>query len=165
MNRTNHSVRSIFDDTEEERESLRGPKLSKVSLSHVWCLARVMLTENYILKEDMLDRQTRDIEELSKHVSAVSHMTGLIYDQIVQSSQYVILTLLKVHKILLLTFSSIYRDIDGLEQGMDSSRTRLEQITNRTKGLVNRAGGPRYCCIIMFLSTTAIILLMLVLYT
>jgi hypothetical protein len=43
--------------------------------------------------------------------------------------------------------------------------TRIDFITNRTQKMIARAGGPRYCCMIAILSTTALILFMLVLYT
>jgi len=76
-------------------------------------------------------------------VSAVTQMTNLIYDQVIQSTA----------------------ELDQLQDGLDTNQTRMQQLSSRTANLVNKAGGPRYCCIIMGLSLVAFILLLLVIYT
>lgn len=60
---------------------------------------------------------------------------------------------------------SFHRKLDGVHRNMEVAAGNLAHISKRTKDLVEKAGGPRPCTVIVFLSTAAIILLLLVLYT
>lgn len=48
---------------------------------------------------------------------------------------------------------------------MERSQATIQTLTKRTEKMVELAGGPRYCCVIMILSGIALFLFMLVIYT
>ena len=55
--------------------------------------------------------------------------------------------------------------LDDMGRDMDTTQASLEQATSRTDRLVHKAGGPRPFAIITCLSATALVLLVLVVYT
>jgi t-SNARE complex subunit (syntaxin) len=57
------------------------------------------------------------------------------------------------------------RMLTKLEVDMDSAKENVDNLTERTKELVKRSGGPKMFCIIVTLTVILIVLIFLVIYT
>jgi len=55
--------------------------------------------------------------------------------------------------------------LDDVGQGMETTNNAMKMVEGKTAELVERAGGPRWFCLIAGLSCVAMILLMLIIYT
>lgn len=83
------------------------------------------------------------IDELAGHLSRVSETSKKIHEHVVDQN----------------------RQIAEMDQEMDNTNAGVKFISERTQFVVNQAGGPRPCKIIIGLSIVAIVLLFLVIYT
>ena len=125
-----------------------------------WALLPLVFVKSWPARQDKeWDRQAQDIEELGKQVTSISQLTDVIHEQVADSSLWVL---------LIITYTKswrVWRSLQQLSGGLDQANNNIEMISRRTRRMVENAGGPRYCCLILTLSAIALVLLLLVIYT
>ncbi len=55
--------------------------------------------------------------------------------------------------------------LDELETGLDEASDNLDNVTRRTKEMIQKAGGTRNCILIVILTLVALVLFFLLIYT
>jgi len=90
-----------------------------------------------------MQKQDQGLEMLSQSAERLGQMSMNIHDELNQQNMM----------------------LDDMDQDLEEAGENLDLVTRKTKELIEKSGGKGNCMLILCLSITAVVLLLLIIYT